>query len=113
MPSRTRRGVGCGAAMPSRTRGVRGDGARDAKPHKGSAREAGGVRDAMSHKGGAREAGGGTGSFRVARPGHFEQKRPFVCGSESGAEKSIQIMREKVFSKKAFSMYDRLVPSFP
>lgn len=47
------------------------------------------------------------------RPGHFEQKRPFFCGSEPGAEKSIQIMREKVFSKKAFSMYDRLVPSFP
>lgn len=70
--------------MPNRTRGVRGKGARDAKPHEGS-----------------------------KRPGRFEWKRPFVCGSESGAEKSIQIMREKVFSKKAFSMYDRLVPSFP
>lgn len=86
--------------MPSRTRGGRGDVARRCQAARGECARGGWGADAMPHEG-------------IARPGHFEQKRPFVCGFEPGAEKSIQIMREKVFSKKAFSMYDRLVPSFP
>ena len=92
--------------MTNRTRGARQRGA-------GCQTARGGGAGCHAARGECARGGWAAGSFRVARLGHFEQKRPFVCGSEPGAEKSIQIMREKVFSKKAFSMYDRLVPSFP